>query len=253
MTEAKAARRRTATARRIAVATVVGLVCTVGWLAGAATGAERGIDRSSEVVVVASVYDGDTLTLRDGRRIRLLQVDTPELGSGECYSRAARAALLSLAPIGKSIVLEPDATLDRTDRYGGLLRYVKRGGVNVNIELVRRGAAAPYFYRSEKGRYAATLMRAARSAKAVKRGLWKACPSTVLDPVHAVTTSRSGPPSQPPAPSGKCDPNYSGGCVPPPPPDLDCADIRAMGIAPVRVVGSDPHRLDADGDGLGCE
>jgi hypothetical protein len=26
-----------------------------------------------------------------------------------------------------------------------------------------------------------------------------------------------------------------------------------MGIAPVRVVGSDPHRLDGDNDGLGCE
>jgi endonuclease YncB( thermonuclease family) len=34
--------------------------------------------------VVASVYDGDTLTLTTGQRIRLLQIDTPELGSGEC-------------------------------------------------------------------------------------------------------------------------------------------------------------------------
>jgi hypothetical protein len=41
--------------------------------------------------------------------------------------------------------------------------------------------------------------------------------------------------------------------VPPYPPDVDCADIRALGIAPVQVVGSDPHRLDADDDGLGCE
>ena len=35
--------------------------------------------------------------------------------------------------------------------------------------------------------------------------------------------------------------------------DLDCADIRALGIAPVRVIGSDPHRLDGDHDGWGCE
>jgi hypothetical protein len=53
--------------------------------------------------------------------------------------------------------------------------------------------------------------------------------------------------------AGRCDRNYGGGCVPPYPPDLDCADIRALGIAPVRVIGSDPHRLDGDGDGLGCE
>jgi micrococcal nuclease len=208
--------------------------------------------RSSEVAVVASVYDGDTLTLRDGRRVRLLQVDTPELGSGECYSRAARTALLALAPPGKKVVLEADPSLDRVDRYRRLLRYVKRNGVNVNLELTRRGAAAPYFYRGDRGRYAGWLMRAAQSAKATKHGLWRACPSTVLDPFRAVSTGQSGPPSQTP-PNGKCDPNYAGGCVPPYPPDLDCADIRALGIAPVRVIGSDPHRLDGDGDGLGCE
>jgi endonuclease YncB( thermonuclease family) len=206
-----------------------------------------------EVVVVASVYDGDTLTLRDGRRVRLLQVDTPELGSGECYSRAARTALRALAPPGGRIVLESDRALDRTDRYGRLLRYVRRSGVIVNVELVRRGAAAPYFYRGERGRYATSLLRAAQRAKATRRGLWRACPTTVLNPYRAVTTGRSGPPAKSPPRGGNCDPSYAGACVPPPPPDLDCADIRAMGIAPVRVVGSDPHRLDADHDGLGCE
>jgi endonuclease YncB( thermonuclease family) len=209
--------------------------------------------RMSEIAVVASVYDGDTLSLRDGRRVRLLQIDTPELGSGECYSRAARTALLNLAPPGTTVVLEADPSLDRVDRYGRLLRYVKRNGVNVNFELTRRGAAAPYFYRGDRGRYAGWLLEAARSAKATKRGLWRACPSTVLDPFRAVSTGRSGPPSRTPPPSGKCDPNYAGGCVPPYPPDVDCADIRALGIAPVRVIGSDPHRLDGDGDGLGCE
>lgn len=235
--------KRLSAAAAIAAIVVVALSTSVG----AATA------RSSEVGVVGSVYDGDTLTLRDGRRVRLLQIDTPELGSGECYSRAARTALVVLAPPGKKAVLEADPALDRVDRYGRLLRYVKRNGMNVNLELARRGAAAPYFYRGDRGRYAGSLMRAAQSAKAAKRGLWRACPSTVLDPFRAVSTARSGPSARTPSPSGKCDPNYAGGCVPPYPPDLDCADIRALGIAPVRVIGSDPHRLDGDGDGLGCE
>ncbi len=208
--------------------------------------------RSTEGAVVASVYDGDTLTLQDGRRVRLLQIDTPELGSGECYSRAARTALLRLAPVGARVALEADGNLDRVDRYGRLLRYVRRTGTNVNLELVREGAAAPYFYRGERGRYAAPLLAAARQAKAAKRGLWKACTSTVLDPTNAVATGRSGPASIPKR-NGKCDPNYTGGCVPPYPPDVDCADIRALGIAPVRVIGADPHGLDGDGDGWGCE
>jgi micrococcal nuclease len=234
--------------KRLGAAAAIAAIAVVALSTSA--GAEA---RRSEIAVVASVYDGDTLSLRDGRRVRLLQIDTPELGSGECYSRAARTALLNLAPPGKTVVLEADPSLDRVDRYGRLLRYVKRNGVNVNLELTRRGAAAPYFYRGERGRYSGWLMQAARSAKSTKRGLWRACPSTVLDPFRAVSTGQSGPPSQTPPTSGKCDPNYAGGCVPPYPPDLDCADIHALGIAYVRVLGSDPHRLDGDGDGLGCE
>lgn len=45
-----------------------------------------------------------------------------------------------------------------------------------------------------------------------------------------------------------CDPNYSG-CVPEYPPDVDCPDV----VGPVSVYGADPHGLDADGDGSGCE
>lgn len=62
--------------------------------------------------------------------------------------------------------------------------------------------------------------------------------------------------AQPPPftpPSTACDSSYQGVCVPPPPPDLDCPDLARRKIPlPVTVVGSDPHELDPDGDGLGC-
>ena len=235
--------------RKVGVAVAVLVACALAAIASA----RGGSGAAAETGVVASVYDGDTLTLTDGRRVRLLQIDTPELGSGECYSRAARTALVALVPVGARVGLAFDPALDRVDRYGRILRYVSRGATNVNLELVRRGAAAPYFYRGERGRYATALQRAATGARAGKRGLWKACPATVLDPARAVTTGRSGPPAKAAPVTGKCDPNYSGGCVPPYPPDVDCADIRALGIAPVRVTGSDPHRLDGDRDGFGCE
>lgn len=51
------------------------------------------------------------------------------------------------------------------------------------------------------------------------------------------------------APVQKCDPNYSGGCVPIVSYDLDCPDI---GFA-VTVIGRDIHRFDRDKDGYGCE
>jgi endonuclease YncB( thermonuclease family) len=117
-----------------------------------------------------------------------VQIDTPELGSGECYSRAARKVLLSLVPAGSRVTLEADPALDNIDRYGRLLRYIERNGLNVNLELVRRGAATPYFYRGDRGRYAALILRAATSAKAAKRGLWGACPGTRLDPTRQAAT-----------------------------------------------------------------
>ena len=73
------------------------VVCLVA-LAAAASGTAAG-----DSGVVASVTDGDTLRLTDGRRVRLVQVDTPELGGGECYSRAARTQLLQLAGPGTRV------------------------------------------------------------------------------------------------------------------------------------------------------
>jgi hypothetical protein len=54
----------------------------------------------------------------------------------------------------------------------------------------------------------------------------------------------------------RCDPNYSGACVPIAS-DVDCAGGSGNGPAyvtgPVRVIGTDIYRLDNDGDGIGCE
>jgi micrococcal nuclease len=217
-------------------------------LAAASAGAHATVGASSASAVVASVTDGDTLTLTNGKRVRLLQIDAPELGSGECYSRAARTALLTRAPVGSRIVLEADPRLDEVDRYGRLLRYVHRGTMNVNVALVRAGAAAPYFYRGERGKYASRLMAEATRAKASKRGLWGACPKAVLDPTGPVETGKSGPPAG--GRGSKCDPSYPGVCIPPYPPDLDCADVPYRNFA---VRPPDPHGFDGDGDGLGCE
>ena len=38
---------------------------------------------------IASITDGDTVKLADGRSVRLLQIDTPELNGNECYAKEA--------------------------------------------------------------------------------------------------------------------------------------------------------------------
>jgi hypothetical protein len=50
-------------------------------------------------------------------------------------------------------------------------------------------------------------------------------------------------------PGRGCQPGYSP-CLPRVA-DLNCADIPSS-KKPVRVTGSDPYRLDGDGDGYGC-
>jgi micrococcal nuclease len=107
--------------------------------------------------------------------VRLVQVDAPELGEGECYARAALGELRRLAPAGSRIALERDRRLDDRDRFGRLLRYVTAGTTVVNVELVRRGAAAPYFFRGERGRLAEELLDAVAEARSRRRGMWGAC------------------------------------------------------------------------------
>jgi hypothetical protein len=55
----------------------------------------------------------------------------------------------------------------RANAHGRLLRYVVRvrDSLNINVRLVRVGAAAPYLYLGRRGRYASLLERLALRAK----------------------------------------------------------------------------------------
>jgi hypothetical protein len=77
---------------------------------------------------------------------------------------------------------------------------------------------------------------------------WTRIPPTAVPP----TATRFPPTAVPPTvkPAGNCDLNYTGACIPPFPPDLNCPQV---GVTDFRSVGSDPHRFDADHDGIACE
>jgi endonuclease YncB( thermonuclease family) len=219
-----------------------------------------GIFPAQGALKVVEIYDGDTVTMADGLKIRLLQIDAPELAESECFAKESKAALVNLLAKKGTVTLKADPASASFDRYGRALRYIFVGKLNVNLEMVKIGAAAPYFYQGEKGIYSAAMLKAAQSAKLYKVGLWKSCPGTKLIPTKAITTYKAvGTPvvsptstiAIAPSSSASCDPNYSG-CIPLFPPDLDCGDIKALGLAPVTVIGKDPHRLDGDGDGKAC-
>lgn len=176
---------------------------------------------------VTHVVDGDTLDVRlaggKSERIRLIGIDTPELG--ECGAAQATSTARRLAA-GRPVVLKGDATQATRDRYARLLAYVWIGGArDLGYQLLASGLARVYVYDRPFAR-----LSAYRSAERAGRAHAPACLA--------------------PAPSGRCDPSYPDVCIPPPPPDLDCADVPYTGF---RVAGADPHRFDGDGDGVGCE
>lgn len=140
-------------------------------------------------IKITSITDGDTIKLSDGTSVRLLQIDSPELRGNECYATEAQKALAKLINRSGKISLTTDPNLDEVDRYGRLLRYLFIGKRNINLEMVRIGAAAPYFYRSERGLYSEKLIKAAQSARANSRGLWSACPNATLEQNRALATN----------------------------------------------------------------
>lgn len=74
--------------------------------------------------------------------------------------------------------------------------------------------------------------------------------TTAAKPTNTSVPPTPVPPTATPKPQPACDPNYTGACVPPYPPDVNCPQIPVKNF---RSIGSDPHRLDADHDGIACE
>jgi micrococcal nuclease len=167
---------------------VVGVAAFLGY--GSLTSHDTPELAAAGALRVTRVHDGDTLTIEGAGKVRLVQIDAPEIGTGECYSKEAAAELRRIAPPGTSVAVSTDLRLDERDQFGRTLAYVLVGGENVNLTLVERGAAAPYFFRGRRGRYADQFLAAARTAKRAGRGLWGACPGTKLNPGRQVNTDR---------------------------------------------------------------
>lgn len=138
---------------------------------GTASGA---IPDTATKATVDYVHDGDTLFLSDGRKVRLLGINTPEIGDrAECYGEEATRELRELLPVGTTVWVVHD--LEPFDQYGRSLLYVyTQEGLNVNLELLRRGAAEVEMYEPNV-MLRDEIYAAQGAAQSADRGLWGVC------------------------------------------------------------------------------
>ncbi|KTT08885.1 nuclease [Pseudomonas oryzihabitans] len=140
-------------------------------------------------VEVRQVVDGDTLRLVDGRSVRLIGVNAPELGksggTAQPYAEAARRRLQALVEASdERLRLVPGS--EATDHYGRTLAYLyDRQGHNLEAQLIAEGlgyavAIAP------NTRLAACQAAAERQARQSRLGVWK------QDPTQASTRIEEG-------------------------------------------------------------
>lgn len=123
---------------------------------------------------VSSVVDGDTLRLSGGDSLRLIGVNTPEIGRDgrrdEPLAQQARRALSTL--VGPDDVVWLQAAEDDRDRHGRLLAYAfDRQGRSLSGQLLSQGLGFHVAISPNVGR-ADCLHAKEAAARAAGRGVW---------------------------------------------------------------------------------
>jgi micrococcal nuclease len=241
--------------------------------------------------LVVQVVDGDTLVVRlpSGKRerVRVLGIDAPEMQPRERCAVQATATARRLAQ-GKMVALTPDRTQGARDSFKRLLAYVTLpGGADLGKRMVATGYARVYVFAGRPFLRTASYRAAERGAKAGRYGIWGDCSTGVIPaprpapPVNPTTSTATTTPTTtttttivpvipttptippptttaattaaPPS-SSACHSSYPDFCVLPPPPDLDCRDFSQKNFRVLHnVANPDPHGLDGNKDGRGCE
>jgi micrococcal nuclease len=118
--------------------------------------------------VVLRVADGDTFSCKDGRKVRLIGIDSPERKQPP-FGASAHQGLLRMVRPGSEVRLEHDVVLN--DRYGRVLAYAWTGTTLVNEAMVRDGWAVLYTV-PPNVKYAERFRRAQNEARTRRAGLW---------------------------------------------------------------------------------
>lgn len=123
------------------------------------------INSKNKDMTAIEVHDGDTFTLGDGQRVRILGADAPELGN--CGATESAALLKSLV-LNKVVKI----TEEKRDTYGRRMGLVWVNNVLVNEEMLIKGWARPNYDPNSKSD---DLKRAYKEATEAKLGINSLC------------------------------------------------------------------------------
>lgn len=121
---------------------------------------------------VVGVSDGDSVTVIDAKKtqfkIRLAGIDAPE--KAQAYGQKAKESLSELV-FGKQV----DVEWSKQDRYGRTVGKIMLGGIDINLEQIKRGMAWHYKeYQNEQSLEDRVAYAQSESqAQDKKMGLWR--------------------------------------------------------------------------------
>lgn len=133
----------------------------------------RNIPVYEGLYTVKRVFDGDTVQLEDGRRLRLIGINTPERAHGRAPVEAGAEAAynwLHQRLQGQRVGLQFDR--ERSDRYGRWLVYLHdERGADIGLALLRAGLAHANIHPPNTAR-SNRYLAAEAEARAAGRGIW---------------------------------------------------------------------------------
>jgi endonuclease YncB( thermonuclease family) len=122
---------------------------------------------------VKYVYDGDTFTTTENKKVRLLNINTPETAKknspSEPFAVDAKKYLTKLVA-RQDVILKFDK--EKQDKYGRYLAYVYlKDGTFVNEKMIESGLAHLYTFPNNVEKFE-ELKKAENKARLAKRGIW---------------------------------------------------------------------------------
>ncbi len=123
----------------------------VAWWSTSLTGADYANDRgcrwngTGDAFAWHHIHDGDTLTLTDGRRVRVIGLNAPEVArsghSGDPFANEATTAARNFLRDSEKVVIQ--VGVEDRDRHGRLLAHVFRpkDGASLASNLLAQGLA----------------------------------------------------------------------------------------------------------------